>query len=122
MSKILVVEDNQDNMDLVCFLLRNAGHEVLEALDGIKGLKIVEEDRPDLILLDLAIPEIDGWQIAETLKSNPDTDAIPVIAFTAHTLPGDRRRALEAGCNGFISKPISVETFIGQVEEHLPTA
>jgi CheY-like chemotaxis protein len=120
MSKILVIEDNADNLELVRFLLNNAGHEVLTACDGVAGLKIIREDHPHLILLDLAIPEIDGWEMAGILKRDPETKDVPLIALTAHTLPGDRRRALDAGCDGYISKPIDVAKFVETVEGFLP--
>jgi CheY-like chemotaxis protein len=110
-SRILVVEDNQDNRDLVRFLLENAGYQVLVASTGSQGLEIAGRELPDLILMDLTLPVMDGWTAARQLKTDPKTMHIPLLALTAHTLPGDRQRALEAGFNGYISKPINISKF-----------
>jgi len=120
--KILVIEDNRDNLDLVVFLLQRAGHEVLSASDGSRGLQAVAEHMPDLVLLDMALPEIDGWTAAEKLKEDPKTKNIPIVALTAHTLPGDRKRAINAGCDGYIAKPINVATFTDEVAEFINPA
>jgi CheY-like chemotaxis protein len=117
--KILVIEDNQDNYELVRFLLEHAGHEVIAAFDGVRGLHMAHEQLPDLILLDLAIPEMDGWKAAKVLKEDPETQNIPLVALTAHTLPDELRRAMEAGCDGYIAKPINVETFSEEVDTYL---
>ena len=117
--KILVIEDNRDNFELVSFLLKRTGHDVIEASDGQAGLELVQNELPDLVLLDLAIPEIDGWEVARILKSDPKTAHIPLVALTAYTLPGDRRRAFEAGCDGYISKPINVANFSEEVDKYL---
>ncbi|MDH5505947.1 MAG: response regulator [Anaerolineae bacterium] len=122
MVKILVIEDNRDNLDLVVFLLQRAGHEVLSASDGSRGLQAVAEHMPDLVLLDMALPEIDGWTAAEKLKEDPKTKNIPIVALTAHTLPGDRKRAINAGCDGYIAKPINVATFTDEVAEFINPA
>ena len=119
MARILVIEDNPDNYDLVRFVLERSGHEISPAIDGREGLDRAAELTPDLILLDLAIPEIDGWEVARQLKDADATKAIPLVALTAHTLPGDRRRALEAGCDGYISKPIDVKTFANVISHYL---
>ena len=110
-SRILVVEDNPDNCDLVRFLLENAGYQVLVASTGSQGLSIAGREMPDLILMDLTLPVMDGWTAASHLKADPKTAQIPLLALTAHTLPGDRQRALEAGFNGYISKPINITKF-----------
>ncbi|KAA3646577.1 MAG: response regulator [Chloroflexi bacterium] len=119
MARILVIEDNPDNYELVRFVLERSGHEVVPAFDGRAGLDAAAEIEPDLILLDLAIPEVDGWEAARRLKADDGTKAIPLVALTAHTLPGDRRRALEAGCDGYISKPIDVKTFANVISHYL---
>lgn len=119
MGKILVIEDNADNLELVRFLLQNAGHEVYTARDGRTGLQAAFDKMPDLILLDLAIPEVDGWEAARQLKENAETRHIPLVALTAHTLPGDRRKAMEAGCDGYLPKPIDVPNFPAEVEKYL---
>ena len=118
-STILVIEDNPDNLELVKFLLEKAGFNVIGETDGKKGLAALQEKRPDLILLDMSIPEIDGWKLAKQIKSDPETSSILVVALTAHTLPGDRKRALDAGCDGFISKPLDVPNFVSQVSSYL---
>lgn len=121
MSKgcVLVIEDNIDNMDLVHFLLEQVGYEVMEARDGRTGLELAYQRLPDIILLDMSIPEVDGWKVAQQLKSDPQTQSICIIALTAHILPGDRKRALDAGCDGFISKPLDIPNFAGQVDAYL---
>lgn len=110
-GRVLVVEDNDDNRNLVNFLLTQAGYEVIEACDGKQGLEAVRRDAPDAIVMDLSLPEIDGWKAAQQLKGNPQTSAIPLIALTAHTLPGDRKHALDAGYDEYITKPIHAPTF-----------
>lgn len=118
-ARILVIEDNVDNLQLVVFLLERAGYEVLKAVDGRMGLDLVNQHKPNLVLIDLSIPEIDGWTLAQQIKATPETAGIILVALTAHTLPGDRKRALEAGCNGYISKPLDVRNFVSQVETFL---
>lgn len=110
-ARILIVEDNVDNFQLVRFLLERAGYEVLSAANGREGIAMAKQERPDLILMDLSMPEMDGWAATEALKSDIETRRIPILALTAHTLPGDRKRAVEAGCDGYISKPINVAAF-----------
>ena len=105
-ARILVIEDNPDNMTLISDVLVSLQYEVLQAVDGEQGLQMAEEFRPDLILMDLSLPRLDGWSATRLLKSNPELRAIPVIALTAHAMVGDRDRALEAGCDDYISKPI----------------
>jgi CheY-like chemotaxis protein len=109
--RVLIVEDNVDNFELVRFLLERAGYEVLSAANGLEGLDAAKRERPDLILMDLSMPEMDGWNATMRLKANEETHSIPVLALTAHTLPGDRKRAIDAGCDGYISKPINVASF-----------
>lgn len=109
--RVLIVEDNVDNFELVRFLLERAGYQVLSAANGVEGLNVAKRKKPDLILMDLSMPEMDGWQAAAQLKADKTTRHIPVLALTAHTLPGDRKRALDAGCDGYISKPINVASF-----------
>lgn len=109
---ILVIEDNFDNLELVRFVLNQAGYAVLLATDGRTGLALAREKLPDMVLLDLSIPEMDGWQVAAELKGNPATAGICVVALTGHTLPGDRQRAFESGCDGYISKPLDLQNFV----------
>jgi CheY-like chemotaxis protein len=116
--RILIIEDNKDNLELVRFLLLRSGHDVLAEVDGVSGLQTATQETPDLILLDLALPELDGWAAAKKLKENARTQSIPLVALTAHTLPGDKRRAMDAGCDGYIPKPINVATFPAEVENY----
>jgi two-component system, cell cycle response regulator DivK len=118
-ARILVIEDNLDNYDLVRFLLQQEGYDVMGAYDGRTGLTLARERKPDLILLDLSIPEISGWNLAAQIKANPETAHIRILALTGHTLPGDRKRALDAGCDGYISKPLDIPDFIEQIETSL---
>ena len=114
-ATILFIEDNLDNYELVRFLLVQEGFSVLGAGDGRTGLDMARERHPNLILLDLSLPEINGWQIAKLLKADPDTRTIPVVALTGHTLPGDREKALDAGCDEYISKPLDIPEFLDVV-------
>lgn len=118
-ARILIVEDNIDNYELVRFLLERAGHEIIWARSGREGIDMAKSGQPDLILMDLSLPEMDGWTATERLKSDPLTNQIPVVALTAHTLPGDRKRALDAGCDGYLSKPMSIALFNETIEETL---
>ncbi len=118
-GRILIVEDDEDNRHLVAFLLKSGGFDVLEADDGREGLNKARQEHPDLLLLDMSIPEIDGWALARLLKSAPETQSICIVALTGHTLPGDRKKAIEAGCNGYISKPLDTNSFVDQVEAFL---
>jgi two-component system, cell cycle response regulator DivK len=100
--RILIVEDNMDNFELVRFLLERAGYDVLSAVNGAEGVEAAKREQPDLILMDLSMPEMDGWMATKSLKSDDETRRIPVLALTAHTLPGDRKRAIDAGCDEYI--------------------
>jgi two-component system cell cycle response regulator DivK len=115
-TRILVIEDNEDNLVLMRLLLERAKYEVLVAIDGSTGLDIANKEQPEIILLDLAMPEIDGWKVARELKANILTKEIPIIAVTAHSLPKDRERAFEAGCDAIVGKPFSVAKLIGEIE------
>jgi two-component system, cell cycle response regulator DivK len=118
-SRILLVEDNSDNLELVRFLLERSGYQVLEAHDGKMGMDIARQKLPDLILMDLSLPGVDGWTAARELKADPRTASIPLLALTAHTLPGDRNRALESGFDGYISKPINIQSFADEIVQAL---
>lgn len=112
---ILVIEDNSDNLELVRFVLTQEGYTVLAASDGRTGLSLAQQRLPDMVLLDLTIPGLDGWQVAAALKGDPATAGICVVALTAHTLPGDRKRAFDSGCDGYISKPLDLPHFAGDI-------
>jgi CheY-like chemotaxis protein len=124
MSKghILVVEDNMDNYELVRFILERAGYDVFLAMNGRDGVAAARLQKPDLILMDLTMPEMDGWLAAEKLKAEASTKSIPLYALTAHALPSERKRALEAGCDGYVSKPIHMAGFLEMIESVLKKA
>ncbi len=115
-GRILVVEDNMDNYELVRFILERAGYDVFLAVNGRDGVAAARFQKPDLILMDLTMPEMDGWLAAEKLKADDATKFIPLIALTAHTLPSERKRAIEAGCDGYVSKPIHMDGFLKMIE------
>ncbi len=118
-TRVLVVEDNEDNLQLVRFLLERDGYTVICARNGREGLALARQQLPDLILMDLSLPEVDGWEAAQQLKTEQATAAIPLLALTAHTLPGDRQRALSMGFNGYISKPLDVAGFAENISKAL---
>lgn len=117
--RILVVEDNQDNMTLIVDVLLSLNYEVLQATDGLRGLEMVDSERPDLILMDLSLPKMDGWTATRKVKAENDLKAIPIIALTAHAMVGDRERALEAGCDDYISKPINLQELADKLKKFL---
>ena len=118
--KILVIEDNEQNLYLTTFILEKHGYEVIQAQKGGEGIRLASRAKPDLILLDIQLPEMDGYQVAQTLRSNPALDGVPIVAVTSYAMVGDRERVLAAGCTGYIEKPINPDTFVAQVEAHLP--
>ncbi|NVM21733.1 MAG: response regulator [Desulfobacterales bacterium] len=107
-KKILIVDDNQDSRELVVKILKTRGYQTIEAADGQEALEKAVEERPDLILMDRSIPKMDGYEVTRRLKSRREFKDIPIVALTAHAMRGDREKALEAGCEGYISKPINV--------------
>jgi len=109
--RVLLVEDNYDNFEMVRFLLERADYTVVGARNGREAVTAAHEHKPDVILMDLSLPEMDGWEAAREIKSDPEIAGIPLIALTAHTLPGDRQKAMEAGFDNYISKPINVPAF-----------
>ena len=117
--RVLVIEDNEDNLALMRLLLERAQYEVFLSMDGATGLEIARQEQPDILLLDLAMPDMDGWEVAAAMKADIITKDIPIIAVTAHALPKDRERAFEAGCDAFIVKPFSVAKLIGEIENLL---
>lgn len=118
-KKILIVEDNQDNRELLIKILKVKGFRLIEAVDGEDALQKVSVERPDLILMDISIPKIDGYEVTRRLKNQPDLQDIPVIALTAHAMKGDREKALKAGCDGYITKPINIRELPNQVIDFL---
>lgn len=116
-GRILVVEDNMDNYELVRFILERAGYDVFLAVNGRDGVDAARLQQPDLILMDLGMPEMDGWSAAEKIKSDPATRLIPLYALSAYTLPSDRKRALDAGCDGYLTKPIHMQSFLDAINK-----
>lgn len=117
MPRILLVEDNELNRDMLSRRLVRQGYEVATAVDGAEALTRARADpRPELILMDLSIPVVDGWEVTRRLKKDPDTRAIPVIALTAHAMPGDREQALAAGCDEFDTKPVDLARLVGKMQ------
>ncbi len=116
MCLILLVEDNELNRDMLRRRLSHRGYEVVMAVNGRQGIDMARGLHPDLILMDLSLPEIDGWQAVRILKSDAATDHIPVVALTAHAMLGDREKALEAGCDEYATKPVDLPLLIGMVE------
>jgi CheY-like chemotaxis protein len=119
-QKILIIEDNEQNLYLVKFLLEKYGYEVSSAIDGQGGIEMACSIKPDLILLDIQLPVMDGYTVARKLRQNPDLASTPIVAVTSYAMMGDREKAMEAGCTGYIEKPINPDTFIAQVEKHFP--
>ena len=118
--KILVVEDNDMNMQLVEFLLEEGGYDIVKATSGEEALSLTHEGAaPDLILMDIHLPGMDGLSVVRAMKADARTARIPILALTAHAMRGDRDRFLEAGCDGYISKPIDVKTFLSAIEQYL---
>ncbi len=117
--RILLIEDNEQNRYLVTYLLQARGWEVAHAADGPAGLALAAAATPALILLDIQLPGMDGHAVARALRENPALDAIPVVAVTSYAMAGDRERCIEAGCDGYLEKPIDPLTFAGQVESFI---
>jgi two-component system cell cycle response regulator DivK len=113
---ILLVEDNAESRDMLSRRLARRGFDVHVAVDGREALFAAQETRPDLILMDMNLPDIDGWEVVARLRAAPDTQAIPIIALTAHAMAGDRERALAAGCNDYDTKPVEFARLLAKIE------
>lgn len=120
MQRILLVEDNELSRDMLARRLERAGFQVLVAADGEQGVAAARQERPDLVLMDMSLPYVDGWEAARTLKADPATAAVPVIALTAHAMLGDREKALEAGCDDFATKPVDLPALVETIKRFLP--
>jgi two-component system cell cycle response regulator DivK len=118
-KRILVIEDNPDNRTLIIDVLDSLDYVGLEAMNGEQGIEIARREHPDLILMDLSLPRKDGWTAVGEIKASPDLAHIPVIAMTAHAMVGDRERALSAGCDDYISKPIDLVLLVEKLQEYL---
>ena len=119
MSKLLLVEDNEMNRDMLSRRLQRKGYEVAIAVDGQQGVEMAQTGMPDLILMDMSLPVLDGWDATRQLKANETTRSIPVIALTAHAMAGDRDKALDAGCDDYDTKPIEMPRLLEKIEAHL---
>jgi len=118
-KKILLIEDNEQNIYLLTFLLEKNGYEVIQAMNGIDGIAYAKENTPDLILLDIQLPIMDGYSVARELRKIESIANVQIIAVTSYAMPGDREQALAAGCSGYIEKPIDPTLFISQMEKFL---
>ena len=116
MPKILLVEDNEMNRDMLSRRLSRKGYEVVMAVDGQQGLETAQSEKPDLILMDMSLPVLDGWEATRRLKADPETRGIPVIALTAHAMAGDREKTLEAGCDDYDTKPIDLPRLLEKIQ------
>jgi two-component system, cell cycle response regulator DivK len=122
MVKLLYVEDNDDNVYMLERRLKRQGFEILIAADGERALGMAQRERPELILMDLSLPVIDGWEAARRLKGAPETRAIPIIALSAHAMEGDRERAIAAGCDDYDTKPVDFARLVRKIRALLPAA
>lgn len=121
MSKILYVEDNEDNVFMLTTRLRRKGFEVVVARDGAEGINIAHTEHPDLILMDLSLPVLDGWEATRRLKASPETKSIPIIVLTAHAMAGDREKAVAAGADEYDTKPVRLPELLAKIEGFLGT-
>jgi CheY-like chemotaxis protein len=120
MACVLVVEDQAENLKLMVYLLEAFGHKTLMARDGAEGMAVVARDRPDLVIMDLRMPGMDGYEAASLLKADPQLSSIPLVAVTAHAMVGDRERIMACGFDGYLTKPIDPQSFVHEVERYLP--
>lgn len=118
-SKILIIEDNEQNMYLMTYILEKSGYSIIQATDGFSGIKSANLIKPDFILLDIQLPGMDGYEIAKRLRQNDKLDGIPIVAVTSYAMVGDKERTLEAGCTGYIEKPINPSTFVDEIRTYL---
>jgi CheY-like chemotaxis protein len=119
LKRVLLVEDNEDNRTVYRTILEHFGYEVIEARNGQDGIQMAREDSPDLILMDISIPVIDGWEATKMLKADEATSHIPIIALTAHALATDRAKAEEVGCDGYLAKPCEPRRVVAEVERFI---
>ncbi len=119
MAKILIVEDNEMNLDMLSRRLERRGYEVVIATDGAQGVNMAKEHKPNLILMDMSLPVMDGWEATRRIKSDDEVKEIPVIALTAHAIAGDREKALAAGCDEYESKPVKFPRLLAKIKEFL---
>lgn len=118
MTKILIVEDNEMNRDMLQRRLEKRGYEIVCAVDGPQGIELARKEQPDIILMDVALGEMDGWEATTQIRANRATSHIPIIALTAHALESDRRKSVEVGCIDFETKPVSLPDLVAKIEKH----
>ena len=119
-KRILVVEDQEDNRRIVRDLLLASGYQLIEATTGEEGLKMATTEKPDLILMDIQLPGMDGYEVTRRIKANPELNPIPIIVVTSYALSGDDKKAFDAGCNGYVTKPFSPRVLLAKIREFLP--
>jgi two-component system, cell cycle response regulator DivK len=122
MTKVLLVEDNEMNRDMLSRRLIRRGFQVVFAMDGQQGIDLARSERPDIIIMDMSLPVVDGWEATRRLKADDATRSVPVIGLTAHAMSGDREKAIEAGCDDYDTKPVELDRLIGKIERLLGTA
>lgn len=120
MTTILIVEDNEMNLDMLSRRLARKGFEILSARDGEAGVSLCKQEQPDMVLMDMSLPVMDGWTATQTLKGDEETAAIPVVALTAHAMQADKDKALDAGCDAFATKPIDLPELLSTIKRLLP--
>jgi CheY-like chemotaxis protein len=118
-KRILVIEDNETNMYLISFILKSRGYEIIEAKSGEEGVDIAVKERPDLILMDIQLPGIDGLEATKRIRKSEAAREIPIVALTSYAMTGDREKSLSAGCTGYIEKPVNPDTILGEIEKYL---
>jgi two-component system cell cycle response regulator DivK len=121
-KRILVIEDTEDNRQIIRDLLSSVGYELIEAVDGLAGVALAQKERPDLILMDIQLPEIDGYEATRRIRAIPELARTPIIAVTSYALSGDEAKTREAGCDGYVAKPFSPRQLLAKVREFLPDA
>ena len=121
-NRILVIEDNEDNRQIIRDLLTNLGYELIEATDGMEGLAMARSHRPELILMDIQLPEMDGYEATRQIRAVPELAEVPIIAVTSYALSGDEAKARDAGCNGYVAKPFSPRELLAKIREFLSDA
>ena len=122
MARVLLVEDNEMNRDMLSRRLTRRGFEVIFAVDGQQGVDLARSEQPDIILMDMSLPVLDGWEATRRVKADNATRSVPVIGLTAHAMSGDRERAIEAGCDDYDTKPVELDRLIGKIERLLSAA
>jgi two-component system, cell cycle response regulator DivK len=122
MTRVLLVEDNEMNRDMLSRRLTRRGFEVIFAVDGQQGVDLARAERPDIILMDMSLPVLDGWEATRRVKADSATRSVPVIGLTAHAMSGDREKAMEAGCDDYDTKPVELDRLIGKIERLLGAA